>query len=142
VTVPSDPVPTIEAAPAASRPLLKQALAASGVVPNLLAVMAATQGVDPAVLEAIRSSGSLADPRLEALHSFPQAVVSSRGWPPPQDVLDGFLAAGYGEMQLLEVVLGIAFKTLSNYANHMTGTPLDPMFEATRWSAGDGVADD
>ncbi|TVS05763.1 MAG: carboxymuconolactone decarboxylase family protein [Cyanobium sp. PLM2.Bin73] len=141
MTVPSDPVPTIEAAPAASRPLLKQALAAYGVVPSLLAVMAATQGVDPAVLEAIRSSGSLADPRLEALRSFTQAVVSSRGWP-PQDVLDGFLAAGYGEVQLLEVVLGIAFKTLSNYANHMTGTPLDPMFEATRWSAGDGVADD
>jgi AhpD family alkylhydroperoxidase len=191
VTVPSYPVHTIEAAPAASRPLLKQALATYGVVPNLLAVlssappvleayltlqklfatsslsaveqqvvlltvstdnactycvaahtlMAATQGVDPVVLEAIRSSTSLGDPRLEALRAFTQAVVSGRGWP-PQDVLDGFLAAGYGEAQVLEVVLGIAFKTLSNYANHLTGTPLDAMFETTRWSAGDGVADD
>jgi AhpD family alkylhydroperoxidase len=191
VTVPSYPVHTIEAAPAASRPLLEQAQAAYGVVPNLLAVlssappvleayltlqklfaasslssveqqvvlltvstdnactycvaahtlMAGTQGVDPVVLEAIRSSNSLGDPRLEALRAFTQAVVSSRGWP-PQDVLDGFLDAGYGEVQVLEVVLGVAFKTLSNYTNHLTGTPLDPMFEATRWSAGDGVADD
>lgn len=188
--MPSYPVHTIEAAPAASRPLLEQARATYGLVPNLLAVlssappvleayltlqklfaasslssveqqvvlltvstdnvctycvaahtlMAGTQGVDPAVLEAIRASGSLEDPRLEALRAFTQAVVQSRGWP-SQDVQEGFLAAGYGEVQVLEVVLGVAFKTLSNYANHLTGTPLDPMFEATRWSAGDGVAD-
>jgi hypothetical protein len=43
---------------------------------------------------------------------------------------------------VLEVVLGIAFKILSNDANHLTGTPLDAMFETTQWSAGDGVADD
>jgi len=28
----------------------------------------------------------------------------------------------------LEVVLGISFKTLSNYVNHINDTPIDAMF--------------
>ena len=105
--MPSYPVHTIEAAPAASRPLLEQAQAAYGVVPNLQAVL------------------SSAPPVLEACLTLQKLLATSSLSPvePP-------------------VVLGIAFKTLSNRTNHLTGTPRDAMVEATRWSAGDGVADD
>jgi len=33
----------------------------------------------------------------------------------------------------LEVVLGVAFKTLSNYTNHIIHTPLDTAFQAEAW---------
>jgi alkylhydroperoxidase family enzyme len=45
-----------------------------------------------------------------------------------------FLAAGYSERQILEIVLAIAVKTLSNYANHLFHTPVDAMFESRVWA--------
>lgn len=44
------------------------------------------------------------------------------------------LAAGYGERQILEIVLAIAVKTLSNYANHLFHTPVDEMFACRAWT--------
>lgn len=86
----------------------------------------------PEVTDAIRDGGPIADPRLAALARFTHTMVSSRGLPRRAD-LEAFLAAGYGERQVLEIVLAIAVKTLSNYANHLFHTPLDPIFEARRW---------
>jgi len=45
-----------------------------------------------------------------------------------------FLAAGHDKQQMLEVVLGIGMKTLSNYANHIARTPLDKAFAPAAWS--------
>ena len=45
-----------------------------------------------------------------------------------QDDLAAFLDVGYSRKQALEVVTGIAWKTLSNYANHLVGTPIDKPF--------------
>lgn len=92
-------------------------------------------GLAPEVTDAIRAGTAIADPKLAALARFTQVLVKSRGLPARADV-ESFLAAGYSEQQILEVVLAIAVKTLSNYANHLFHTPLDPMFESRRWSAG------
>jgi alkylhydroperoxidase family enzyme len=54
-------------------------------------------------------------------------VVTSRGRPTEADTA-AFLQAGYGKQQVLEVVLGIGMKTLSNYTNHIADTPLDQAF--------------
>lgn len=51
-------------------------------------------------------------------------MVVKRGLPDSADV-NAFLAAGYSERQILEVVLAIAVKTLSNYANRLFHTPVD-----------------
>ncbi len=59
-------------------------------------------------------------------------MVADRGLPKRADV-EAFLAAGYSERQILEIVLAIAVKTLSNYANHLFHTPLDRVFEYRRW---------
>lgn len=84
------------------------------------------------VIEGLRSGAPLADSKLEALRSFATAVVESRGWPTEEQV-EAFLAAGYDRQNLLEVVLGIGLKTLSNYTNHITDTPLDSQFQGFAW---------
>lgn len=60
-------------------------------------------------------------------------MVASRGLPSREAVAQ-FLAAGYEERLILEIILAIAVKTLSNYANHVFHTALDPMFESRRWT--------
>ena len=34
---------------------------------------------------------------------------------------------------MLEIILAIAVKTLSNYSNHLFNTPLDEMFARREW---------
>lgn len=95
--------------------------------------IAEMQKVPNDVVKAIRNGQPVADRKIEALRRFTSAVVTSRGWPSEADTRD-FLAAGYGRQQVLEVVLGVGMKTLSNYANHVAKTPLDPAFKAVAWS--------
>ena len=47
--------------------------------------------------------------------------------------VSAFLAAGYTQQSVLEVVLGVGMKTLSNYTNHLAETPLDDAFAPARW---------
>jgi uncharacterized peroxidase-related enzyme len=91
------------------------------------------QKVAPEVVRAVREGRAIPDPRLEALRSFTQAVVSRRGHP-SQAERDAFLAAGYAEQQVLEVVLGVGMKTLSNYTNHIAETALDDAFIEVAWA--------
>lgn len=86
-------------------------------------------------LAALRTGRDPEDPRLGALARFARHVVDERGWVDVGE-LDAFLAAGFTEGQVLEVVTGVALKTLSNYANHIAGTPLDAAFASQRWTAG------
>jgi uncharacterized peroxidase-related enzyme len=90
-------------------------------------------GVAPAVTDAIRDGQPIPDARLAALHDFTRTMVVKRGLPDSADV-NTFLAAGYSERQILEVVLAIAVKTLSNYANHLFHTPVDGVFARRRWA--------
>lgn len=84
-------------------------------------------GVPADSLAALRAGEDLPDAKLQAVASFTEAMVISRG-NPGKDAVDAFLAAGYGEQQVLGVVLAIACKTFSNYVNHLAGTPVDDVF--------------
>lgn len=86
-------------------------------------------GVAPDVLAALRAGTPLPDARLQSLSVFVRSMVEARG-NPGKAAVDAFLAAGYGEQQALGVVLAIACKTLSNYVNHLAGTPVDKAFAA------------
>lgn len=88
--------------------------------------------VPAAVTDAIRDDGPIPDAKLAALSRFARAMVVERGLPSRAEV-DGFLSAGYSERQILEIVLAIAVKTLSNYSNHLFHTPLDEVFAARAW---------
>jgi len=94
--------------------------------------IAAMQRVPVEVVDALRKGDPLPDRRLEALRQFTAAVVVTRGWPSEID-LQAFLEAGFGSEQILEVVLGVGLKTLSNYANHFADTPVDAAFSSAAW---------
>ncbi len=96
-------------------------------------VISGMQKVPSDVVQAIRDGKPIAERKLEALRQFTAAVVASRGWPSEADT-KAFLNLGYTRQQILEVVLGIGFKTLSNYTNHITETPLDAAFAKAAWS--------
>ncbi len=89
-------------------------------------------GVPAAAVESLRAGTELADPRLNAMANFTRAVVTQRGWVSEEGVADYF-AAGFSAPQALEVVLGVTMKTLSNYANHITGTQTNPELSAFAW---------
>ncbi|MCC4118154.1 carboxymuconolactone decarboxylase family protein [Aromatoleum toluclasticum] len=89
-------------------------------------------GVPAEVTDAIRDGRPIADPKLKALAEFTRVLVASRGLP-DRTQTDAFLSAGYSERQILEIVLAIAVKTLSNYSNHLFHTSLDDMFASRRW---------
>lgn len=84
-------------------------------------------GVPADSLAALRKGRDLPDAKLNAVAKFTEAMVVSRG-NPGKPAVDTFLAAGYGEQQVLGVVLAIACKTFSNYVNHLAGTPVDDVF--------------
>jgi uncharacterized peroxidase-related enzyme len=88
--------------------------------------------VPQTITDAIRDGRDIPDIKLAALSAFVDKMVSTRGMPAPDDVA-AFLAAGYSERQILEVVLAIAVKTLSNYSNHLFHTPLDARFSDREW---------
>lgn len=84
------------------------------------------------VTEALRDGSEIVDTKLQALRKFTQSMVITRGWVHESEV-DTFLAAGYKQAQVLEVILGIGMKTLSNYTNHLVKTELDTAFQGRVW---------
>ena len=94
--------------------------------------ISAMQKLPTDVIESIRNDDPIADSKLEALRTFTTRVVDQRGWLSDEDIGE-FLAAGYTQAQILEVVLGVAMKTISNYTNHIAGTELDAAFADFAW---------
>ncbi|MEO1000542.1 MAG: carboxymuconolactone decarboxylase family protein [Pseudomonadota bacterium] len=88
--------------------------------------------VSETVIETARVGGTYADARLEALRVFTEAMVIDRGWVAPE-VVDAFLAAGFTRKNVFEVILVISHKVLSNYTNHIVGTPVDAPFQPFAW---------
>ncbi|MBD3895845.1 carboxymuconolactone decarboxylase family protein [Halomonas sp. ML-15] len=84
------------------------------------------------VLEAIRDDKPIPDQRLAALSAFTSVMFESRGKPANEDVT-AFLAAGFEEQHILQIVLAMAVKTLSNYANHVNHPELDDAFAGHAW---------
>ena len=89
---------------------------------------------EPAVVAALRSGDALTDPKLAALAEFTRAVVRQRGWVDDEQ-LRAFEAGGYTRTQALEVVVGVAMKTLTNYVDHIAEVPLDAVFQRWAWAS-------
>lgn len=91
------------------------------------------QGLDLAVIDAVREDRAITDPKLEALRIFSKKVVIDRGFVSDTDV-DTFLRAGYDRSTVLAVILGVALKVISNYTNHVAETPVNEAFQKHAWS--------
>ncbi len=84
------------------------------------------------VLEALRTGGPIPDAKLAVLSLFTHTMLEQRGNPTTAQLND-FKAAGYSDRQVLEIVLAIAVKTLSNYSNHIFHTEVDAPFQKYLW---------
>ncbi|GAC1434841.1 MAG: carboxymuconolactone decarboxylase family protein [Solirubrobacteraceae bacterium] len=98
------------------------------------AIASGPSHVEQDVIEAIRNGIPVEDEKLQTLAEFVTSMFETRGRPGEGDV-ERFLAAGFSERQMLEIVLALAVKTLSNYVNHLADTPLDRMFSRWEWRA-------
>ena len=86
------------------------------------------------IIAALRDGTALPDARLDALARFAAAVTERRGHVGDAAV-SAFLGAGFTQRQVLEVILIVATKTISNYTNHITHTPTDAFMANTLWVA-------
>ncbi|MDO7173945.1 carboxymuconolactone decarboxylase family protein [Mariniflexile sp. AS56] len=91
--------------------------------------------VDEAITAALRNETPLENPKLEALRTMTLTIVRNRGNVTAQD-LEAFYAAGYEERQVLEIILGVSQKVISNYTNHIANTPVDAAFKSFAWEKG------
>jgi AhpD family alkylhydroperoxidase len=85
-------------------------------------------------VSALRQGENPEDERLTALADFTRAVIRERGHVLDHPAYKAFLDAGFKQEQALEVILGVAHKTLSNYANHLMQTPVDAAFASEEWN--------
>ncbi len=84
------------------------------------------------ITNALRDEAPLPSDKLEALRTFTLAVVRKRGEVSTED-LHRFLDAGYAQRQVLEVILVLSQKVMSNYINHIADTPVDAAFKKFEW---------
>ena len=91
-------------------------------------MLAHSLGLSRDNVSALQRSCALDTSRLEALRRFTAHVVAARGFAEESE-LQAFLDSGYTQAQVLEVVLGISLKTLTNYANHIANPPVNDQFK-------------
>lgn len=88
--------------------------------------------VEDGISNALRDETPLPNAHLEALRTFTLQVVRERGNVSDSQV-QVFLDAGFSQRQVLEVILGVAQKVMSNYTNHIAQTPVDKPMQAFAW---------
>jgi uncharacterized peroxidase-related enzyme len=81
------------------------------------------------LVQALRDTRALTDPKLNALAQFTIQVLETRGQV-SDEALEALQAAGYGDAQALDVVLGVSLATLCNYANNLARTPINEELQA------------
>ena len=83
----------------------------------------------PEVVAAVHNNLAVPDVKLNALVSLVRELVRERGYAKDKSI-QKFLAAGYKKEQVMELLLGIALKTISNYLDHISPTPFDMLTNA------------
>ena len=72
----------------------------------------------------IRHGHASFDPKFDALARLTKSVVESRGHIDPA-LLDGFFAAGWTKENLVDAIVIMGDKTVSNYLHGVTKVPVD-----------------
>ncbi len=85
--------------------------------------------VIPEYIQAVRNRVSLGNPRLDALVSLTRELVAERGLVAPR-TRRRFVAAGFNEVALMEVLIGVALKVMSNYLDNLAPIAIDAAFRA------------
>jgi len=88
--------------------------------------------VDDEIIEALRNETVLPREKLEVLRETTLLIVRNRGRLTDEQA-QRFYAAGYENRQMLDIILGLSQKVISNYVNHLAATPVDKPFEKYKW---------
>lgn len=83
-----------------------------------------TLGTATDIVSAILNNDPLPDAKLNALVTLVKELVRERGYANKVTV-QNFFAAGYRKQQVMELLLGIALKTISNHLEHILSAPVD-----------------
>jgi AhpD family alkylhydroperoxidase len=81
-------------------------------------------GFTPAQVLEIRSGSASFDAKLDALAKFSKDVAINRGHI-DRAAVDAFFAAGWNEENLIDTIVTIGDKTVSNYLHGVTKVPVD-----------------
>ena len=87
-------------------------------------VLGGMVGFTPEQIIAIRKGGAAFDARLDALARLVKSAAEHRGHAAPA-LVDAFFAAGYLEGNLVDVVMVIGDKIITNYLHALTQVPVD-----------------
>ncbi len=94
--------------------------------------IAKSMKVSDDISDALRNETVLPSAKLEALRTFTLQMLRSRGRV-TQAQMQAFFDAGYGHRAVLDIVLGLSQKVMSNYINHVAETPLDEPVKPFAW---------
>lgn len=78
---------------------------------------------------AIRDGETIQDEKDRVLVNLVRAIVSDRGFV-AEEVIQQFLDAGYSKENYFDLLVCNMLKSLSNYANHVTQTQVNPEMQA------------
>jgi uncharacterized peroxidase-related enzyme len=79
------------------------------------------------IVAAVLNGTPVPDAKLDSLVTLVREIVRERGHVKDKTIQD-FIASGYQREQVMELLLGIALKTISNYLDHISPTPVDEAF--------------
>jgi len=94
--------------------------------------------LDSDAINAVRDGRDAEDVKLQALHHFVKHMLETRGKADDAEV-QAFLGAGYSETQVLELIVGIAMKALSNTFARFSKTELESVNSKMEWAGNDRV---
>lgn len=94
--------------------------------------IAKSMKVDDAIINALRDDTPLPSDKLETLRQTTLLMVRDRGVI-SDDALARFYDAGFTQRHLLDIVLGLSQKVMSNYVNHLANTDIDAPFAPYAW---------
>jgi alkylhydroperoxidase family enzyme len=92
-------------------------------------------GVEPAVVEAIREGRVPANPKMAALSAFTRSLIEKQGHVDDAEVV-AFTSAGFIEEQVFEVITGVAISAMTNYTANLAGPPLEDSVLPHAWKTG------
>jgi uncharacterized peroxidase-related enzyme len=81
-------------------------------------------GFKPEEIIELRKGGASFDPKLDALARLVKSAAQHRGHA-TEDTIDAFFAAGYNEGNLVDTVIVIGDKIITNYLHALTKVPVD-----------------
>lgn len=88
--------------------------------------------VDDAITEALRNDTKLPSDKLQTLKDTTLAIVRQRGKISEEGV-SAFYDAGFNQRNLLDIILGVSQKVISNYTNSVAKTTVDDAFKSFAW---------